>query len=265
VCLAPWLGWLWHRLQRRLPPPSGARLFVHRTGNGRVVRRSTTSVASLVPSAALFRRRPKGHTRRRTPWRWRPRSWMVLSSLRRRAGARTSLCTVRRPPSPVSHRCGGGCCLLLSVLRWLPQLLRLPAAEVVASTGETTSATCRRASNSLALMASLSPPVGGRVRGPLRNGTHIKAAITVVMPSWRIPQGQWPRAFQRTPLASGSLYLQSRDGTRIPLEGGCNTFAFCKVLLSTIYQAVLALIYVPLVPVVCGVTDSSLVPGPPGM
>jgi hypothetical protein len=48
--------------------------------------------------------------------------------------------------------------LLLSVLRWLPPLVRLPAADVVASTGETTSATCRRASNSLALMASLSPP-----------------------------------------------------------------------------------------------------------
>jgi hypothetical protein len=68
-----------------------------------------------------------------------------------------------------------------------------------------------------------------------------------------------------TPLASGSLYLQSRDGTRIPLQGGCNTFAFCKVLLSTIYQAVLALICVPLVPVARGVTDSSLVPGPLGM
>jgi hypothetical protein len=68
-----------------------------------------------------------------------------------------------------------------------------------------------------------------------------------------------------TPLASGSLYLQSRGGTRILLEGVCNTFAFCKVLLSTIYQAVLALICVPLVPVVCGVTDSSLVSGPPGM
>ena len=43
------------------------------------------------------------------------------------------------------------------------------------------------------------------------------------------------------------------------------TFAFCKVLLITIYQAVLALICVPFVPVVCGVTDSSLVPGPRGM
>jgi hypothetical protein len=48
------------------------------------------------------------------------------------------------------------------------------------------------------------------------------------------------------------------------LESGCNTFAFCKVLLSTIYQAVLALICVPLVPVACGVTDSSLVPDPLG-
>ena len=155
--------------------------------------------------------------------------------------------------------------LLLSVLRWSPPLVRLPAAEVVASAGETTSATCDRASNSLALMASLSPPVGGRGRGPLRNGARIEAVITVVTPSWRISQGQRPRTSSATLLASGSLYLQSRDGTRIPLEGGCNTFAFCKVLLSTIYQAVLALICVPLVPVVCGVTDSSLVPGPPGM
>jgi hypothetical protein len=72
--------------------------------------------------------------------------------------------------------------LLSSVLRWSPPLVRLPTAEVVASAGETTSATCRRASNSLALMASLPPPVGGRGRGPLRNGACIEAAITVVMP-----------------------------------------------------------------------------------
>jgi hypothetical protein len=56
-----------------------------------------------------------------------------------------------------------------------------------------------------------------------------------------------------------------RDGARTPLEGKCNNFCFCKVLLSTIYQAVLALICLPLVPVVCGVTDSSLVPSPHGM
>jgi hypothetical protein len=44
------------------------------------------------------------------------------------------------------------------MLRWSPPLVRLPVAEVVASAGKTISATCRRASNSLALMASLSPP-----------------------------------------------------------------------------------------------------------
>jgi hypothetical protein len=49
------------------------------------------------------------------------------------------------------------------------------------------------------------------------------------------------------------------------LKADVITFAFCKVLLSTIYQAVLVLICVPLVPVVCGVTDSFLVPGPRGM
>jgi hypothetical protein len=50
---------------------------------------------------------------------------------------------------------------LSSVLRWSPPLVRLPAVEVVASAGETISATCCQASDSLALMASLSPPVGG--------------------------------------------------------------------------------------------------------
>jgi hypothetical protein len=76
--------------------------------------------------------------------------------------------------------------LLSSVLRWSPPLVRLPVVEVVASAGETASATCRRASKCLALMASLPPPVGGRGRGHLHNGTRIEAAITVVTPSWRI-------------------------------------------------------------------------------
>jgi hypothetical protein len=48
--------------------------------------------------------------------------------------------------------------LLSSMLRWSPPLVRLPDAEVVASASETTSATCHRASNSLALMSSLPPP-----------------------------------------------------------------------------------------------------------
>jgi hypothetical protein len=110
ACLAPWLRWLWRRLQCCLPPLTGVWLSVYCTGDGRAVRRSATSVASLVSPVALFRRRPEGCTRCRTPWRWRPHSWMVLSLLRRRVGARTSSCAVRRPPSPISHHCGGGCC-----------------------------------------------------------------------------------------------------------------------------------------------------------
>jgi hypothetical protein len=43
---------------------------------------------------------------------------------------------------------------------WSPPLVRLPTAEVVASAGEIVSATCRRTSGSLALIASLSPLVG---------------------------------------------------------------------------------------------------------
>jgi hypothetical protein len=43
---------------------------------------------------------------------------------------------------------------------------------VVASAGETVSATCHRAPDSLALLASLSPPVGGRGRGPIRSSAH---------------------------------------------------------------------------------------------
>jgi hypothetical protein len=54
----------------------GAWLPVHRTGDGRAVRRSATSTASPVPTAA-----PGGRTRRRTPQGRRPCSWMVLSSL----------------------------------------------------------------------------------------------------------------------------------------------------------------------------------------
>ena len=111
-------------------------------------------------------------------------------------------------------------------------MVRLPVAEVVASASE-----------------------------PL--GAEVAAAVSAeVVASAGEPLGA---SYHAALLVRSSPFLQSRDGARTPLEGGCNTFAFCKVLLSTIYQAVLALICVPLVPVVCGATDSSLVPGPPGM
>jgi hypothetical protein len=68
------------------------------------------------------------------------------------------------------------------VLRWSPPLVRLPTTEVVASAGETVSATCRWTSGSLALMASLSPPVGRRGRGPFRSGVHAEMIVV----AWRV-------------------------------------------------------------------------------
>jgi hypothetical protein len=56
--------------------------------------------------------------------------------------------------------------------------VRLPTEEVVASAGETVSATCHRAPDSLALMASLPPPVGRRGRGPFRSGARAEAVAT---------------------------------------------------------------------------------------
>jgi hypothetical protein len=68
------------------------------------------------------------------------------------------------------------------VLRWSPPLVRLPTAEVVASASETVSATCRRTSGSLALMASLSPPIGRRGRGPFRSDVHAE----MIAAAWRV-------------------------------------------------------------------------------
>jgi hypothetical protein len=153
-----------------------------------------------------------------------------------RTEARTSSRALGRPPF-------AGTALvrrwpLSSMLRWSPPLVRLPTAEVVASAGETISAICRRASDSLALMASLSPPVGRRGRGPFRNGARaevIAIAGESLVLRWPPPSVlRWsPPLASRSELAiprpywcGGSSFLQSRDGTRAPLENRCNTFAF---------------------------------------
>jgi hypothetical protein len=88
----------------------GAWLFVHRTSDGRAMCRSATSTMSPAPPAALFQHRPRGRTRRCTPWGWQPRLGWSCPHSRRRTRARTSSCALRRPPSPVSHRCRGGRC-----------------------------------------------------------------------------------------------------------------------------------------------------------
>jgi hypothetical protein len=67
----------------------GAWLSVHHAGDGRAVRGSATSTASLAPPAVRG-----GRPRRRTLREWRRRSWMVLSSLRGRTGVRTSCAEV---------------------------------------------------------------------------------------------------------------------------------------------------------------------------
>jgi hypothetical protein len=94
----------YRRLQRRLPPPSGAQLLVHRTGDGRAVRRSAASVAHCFDAAQgvvqdVARRGGGG----------RVLGWSCPHP-HRRTGARTFLHALRRPPSPVSHRCRGGRC-----------------------------------------------------------------------------------------------------------------------------------------------------------
>jgi hypothetical protein len=119
-------------------------------------------------------------------------------------------------------------------LRWSPPLGRLPGVEVVASAGEPLGAEVAAAADEPSVQR-WSPPLV----------SHLELASNATL------------------LVQSSPFLHSRDGARTLLKGGCNTFAFCKVLLSTIYQAVLAFICVPLVPIVCGVTDSSLVPSPP--
>jgi hypothetical protein len=63
---------------------------------------------------------------------------------------------------------------------WSLPLVRLPTAEVVAFAGETVSATYCWSIGSLALMASLLPPIGGRGRGPIRSSACPEAIAAAV-------------------------------------------------------------------------------------
>jgi hypothetical protein len=153
---------------------------------------------------------------------------------------------------------------MASMLRWSPPLGRLPGAEVVAAAGE--AARCR--GGCLCWRAARSR--GSRHRWRAVGAEVVASGGEASGQRWSLPSVlRWsPPLASRSELATNatllvrsSPFLQSRDGARTLLESGCNTFAFCKVLLSTIYPAVLALICVPLVPVACGVTNSSLVPG----
>jgi hypothetical protein len=144
----------------------GVWLSVHRTGDGHAVRRSATPTASPASSAApgvvqdVVRRGGGSDVL----------GWSCPHSRSEDGSEDLFARALGRPPfsgTALVRRW-----LLSSVLRWSPRLVRLPTAEVVPSAGETVSATCRRTSDSLALMASLLPPVGGRGRGPIRSSAH---------------------------------------------------------------------------------------------
>jgi hypothetical protein len=151
ACLAPRPGQLWCLRRRLLPlgrsvaarPPHGLRSRHAQVGHihgfscdtSRTGRSYKTSYAVRVGAAFL--------------------DGLVLTPAVR-TGAKTSSCALARPPlagTVLAHRWP-----LSSVLRWSSALVRLPTAEVVASAGETVSATCRRTSDSLALMACCRPP-----------------------------------------------------------------------------------------------------------
>jgi hypothetical protein len=137
------------------------------------------------------------------------------------------------------------------VLRWSSPLVGLPVAEVVASAGETIKATCRRVPDSLALMASLSPPIGGRGRGPPCNSAHpevdaaaskplgvevvvaagaevVAAADDPLMRRWPPPQVRLPGAsFQRDSYWCSAVH-SCRNGAMAPLVRECNNICLLE-------------------------------------
>jgi hypothetical protein len=129
---------------------------------------------------------------------------------------------------------------------WSPSLVRLPTAEVVASAGETVSATCRRTSGSLALMASLSPPVGRRGRGPFRNGVRAK----VIAAAWQVVSAEVAAAVDADVVASigeplGASYPAALTGVevvhtcRVEMELGLHLKTYVILSLFVRYSRVL--------------------------
>ena len=135
------------------------------------------------------------------------------------------------------------------MLRWSLPLVRLPTTEVVASAGETVSANCRRTFGSLALMASLSSPVGGWGRGPIRGSAHpeviaaigkpleaevvVTAGVEVVAVVGNPSMQRWSpmlvglsrASFQRDSCWC-SVVHSYRNGPGVPLVRECNGICF---------------------------------------
>jgi hypothetical protein len=213
TCPVPRLGWPWRRLRRCLlpfgqgvavRPPHGRRSrraqvrHIHdfSCAGGRT--RGTYKTSYAVGAASAFL------------------DGLVLTPAVR-TGARISSRALGRPPfvgTALVRRWP-----LSSVLRWSSPLVRLPTAEVVASAGETVSATYCRAPDSLALMASLSPPIGRRGRGPFRSGARAEVVATAgeslvqrwsppLVLRWSPPLASRPElAIPRPYRCGGSSYL----------------------------------------------------------
>jgi hypothetical protein len=105
---------------------------------------------------------------------------------------------------------------------WSLPLVRLPTAEVVASAGGTVSATYCRSIGSLALMASLLPPIGGWGQGPIRSSACPEAITAAV----------WPPGAEVV-VAAGAEVVDvvggvvkvvhsCENGARVPLVRECN-------------------------------------------
>jgi hypothetical protein len=218
ACLGPWPRWLWRHLRRCLlplgwgvavRPPHGRQSRCAQVSHIHGVSRAAGRTAPTSPGGVVQDVVRRGG--------WRPRSWMVLSPLPWEDGSEDLF--VRVEAATIASKLPVRRWPLSLVLRWSPPLVWLPTAEVVASAGEAVSATCRRASHSLALMASLSPLVGGQGRGPLHNGARIEVVATVGESSvqrWLLPSVlRWsPLLARRTELATtrpywcgGSSYL----------------------------------------------------------
>jgi hypothetical protein len=95
-----------------------------------------------------------------------------------RAGVRTCRCALGRPPLAGAVLVGRW--PLSSVLRWWLPLERLPTAAVVASTGETVSATCAPGLRLFGFNGWFSSPVRGHERGPFSSSVCPEAIPAAV-------------------------------------------------------------------------------------
>jgi hypothetical protein len=143
---------------------------------------------------------------------------------------RTCRCALGRPPLAGAVLVGRW--PLSSVLRWWLSLERLPTAAVVASHGETVSATCAPGLRLFVFNGWFSSPVRGRERRPFSSSVCPEATVAAVVPletevvaallvqrsptshpKFVVPQALWcggcsyPREWNRSLVCNGTLSM----------------------------------------------------------